>query len=158
MSKDKNIPPNRPSGFGRKGQPFKHGNVDENGDYIVGRGRTPDHTRFAKNDGRPRGRRPKGVKNEKSDWEDELNERVSVTIDGKPQMIPKRRLLVKTTVTNGIKGDIKAAELSFRRIDRHGIGEERAEEATLAASDHEIISAFYHRMKRQEEGGGDDGA
>ena len=121
----------------------------------MGRGRPPEQTRFRPDDGRPRGRRPKGAKNEKSDWEEELAETVDVTVNGKSRKLAKRRLLIKTTLSAGIKGDARAGDLVFKRIDRHGIGEERAHGAGISSSDEEILRAFYVRMKQLEDGGND---
>jgi hypothetical protein len=40
--------------------------MSDDSSYEVGYGKTPEHTRFRKNDGRPRGKRPRGSKNTKT--------------------------------------------------------------------------------------------
>lgn len=52
------------------GRPFAEGNVRDDGSYLVGKARPPQATRFAKGDGRPRGRRPKGTRNLATEWDE----------------------------------------------------------------------------------------
>jgi hypothetical protein len=52
--------------------PFKPGNIDAAGDYVVGKRRPPDSSKFRAGDGRQRGRRPKGTRNLKTDFGEEL--------------------------------------------------------------------------------------
>ena len=72
-------------------------------DYEVGYGKPPKHTRFKKNQsGNSRGR-PKGARGLKAELEAELNEYVSVTINGKSKRVRKRRLVVAALTAKAIK-------------------------------------------------------
>src|SRR5689334_24983502 len=67
---------------------------EKTGDYEVGYGRPPRHTRFAKGQsGNPRGR-PCGAKNFTTLLEEALNEPVTVTENGGRRKGSKRRSLV----------------------------------------------------------------
>ncbi|HVR89854.1 MAG TPA: DUF5681 domain-containing protein [Novosphingobium sp.] len=77
----------------------------------VGYGSPPEHTRWAKGQsGNPRGR-SKGKANFASDLAAELSETIQVSEGGKPKRITKQRALLKSLVTSGIKGDVRAAQL-----------------------------------------------
>ena len=77
----------------------------------VGYGSPPDHTKFVKGQsGNPRGR-PKGMANFATDLAAELSETIQVTEGGKPKTITKLRALLKSLITSGIKGDVRAAQV-----------------------------------------------
>lgn len=86
------------------------------GDYEVGYGRPPKHTRFQKGQsGNPKGR-PKGAKNLKTDLEEELQESITVTVEGKQRRISKQRALIKSFVAKALKGEIRASTTLFNLI------------------------------------------
>ena len=77
----------------------------------VGYGSPPEHTRWVKGQsGNPRGR-PRGKVSFASDLAAELSETIQVSEGGKPKRITKQRALLKSLVTSGIKGDVRAAQL-----------------------------------------------
>ena len=77
----------------------------------VGYASPPEHTRWAKGQsGNIRGR-PKGKINFAKDLAAELAETIQVSEGGKPKRITKQRALLKSLVTSGIKGDVRAAQL-----------------------------------------------
>lgn len=77
----------------------------------VGYGSPPEHTRWAKGQsGNPKGRR-KGIRTFAADLAEELSETIQVNEGGKPKRITKQRALLKSLVTSGIKGDVRAAQL-----------------------------------------------
>jgi hypothetical protein len=77
----------------------------------IGYGSPPEHTRWAKGQsGNPRGR-PKGTANFATDLAAELSETIQISEGGKPKRITKQRALLKSLVTSGIKGDVRAAQL-----------------------------------------------
>lgn len=77
----------------------------------VGYGSPPEHSRWTKGQsGNPRGR-PKGKLNFATDLAAELSETIQVSEGGKPMRITKQRALLKSLVTSGIKGDVRAAQL-----------------------------------------------
>lgn len=128
-----------PTGRRKDGKPYKEGNTREDGSYIHGKGRTPEHSRFAAGDGRRRGRRAKGTKNLLTDWEEELAETIPVMENGKKKRITKQRALVKSTVDRGIKAKERSSEIAFGFAAKV---EMRNEQAGLTLSDSELIAAW----------------
>ena len=74
----------------------------------VGYGRPPIATRFkAGQSGNPKGR-PKGSKNMLTLLREELDQKITVTSDGRTQRMSKRRVAVRQQVDRAVKGDPKA--------------------------------------------------
>lgn len=149
---DENEPTEKPMPTGgrrKDGKPFKEGNSREDGSYAVGKNRTAEHTRFAKNDGRPRGRRPKSTKNAHSEWQEELNRKVTFRENGQERKVTRARLNKIRAIDNAtVKGKHNAIEF----VD----GKERELEARKEAnalyhsqSDREILRAYL--AQRQAE-------
>jgi hypothetical protein len=120
----------------KDGRPFAEGNVREDGDYRVGKGRTPEHTRFAANDGRRRGKRPKGSRNFDKDWEEELSRKVSITRDGRELRVSAHHAQVMTTMSLAAKGRERSQELVFRKAsevaERKRSVQSRSDDALIA--------------------------
>jgi uncharacterized protein DUF5681 len=73
--------------------------------YIVGKGKPPEHTRFQKGQsGNPTGRR-KGSKNVATLLKQVLNERVIVTENGKRRRITKLEAMLKQLANKAASGD-----------------------------------------------------
>ena len=88
------------------------------GNYAVGYGRPPKHTRFqAGHSGNPKGR-PKGTRNLKTDLMEELSERISISEGGKPKKLSKQRALVKSLTVKAIKGDARAISILINLMIR----------------------------------------
>lgn len=83
------------------------------GDYVVGKGRTPESGKFRVGDGRPRGRRPKGTLNLETDIREELQGLVTVSVNGKSQRVSKQRSLVMRLVDNAARGHNGALKLAL---------------------------------------------
>jgi hypothetical protein len=84
---------------------------DQKGDYEVGYGKPPRHTRFTRGQsGNPRGRAP-GAKNMKTLLSEALNELVIVAENGGRRKISKRLAIIKQLVNQAAKGDWRAAKL-----------------------------------------------
>lgn len=128
------------SGGGRRkdGKPFKDGNTRPDGSYEIGKGRTPEGTRFAVGDGRKRGRRPKGARNFEKDWEEELSKPVRVVRNGKTIKVSAHHAQVMKTLELASKGKERSQELVFRQADR--LGERRGQ--VSSRSDDELIAAW----------------
>ena len=126
------------AGRGRDGKPFKEGNTDENGSYKVGKGRTPEGTRFAPGDGRKRGKRPKGSRNFETDWEEELTKKVRVTRNGKVEKVSAHHAQVMRTLEMASKGKERSQELLFRQAEK--LQERRRRVSTK--SDDDLIAAW----------------
>lgn len=121
-------------------------------DYDVGYGKTPVHTRFRKGVcPNPKGR-PKGSRNLKTDFLDELTERVPVTEGGKRRKLSKQRVTLKALINKGMSGDVRAAtkviELAVRLF---GFDEAAPQGAGLSPTDQEILKAFLERYGRNEQ-------
>lgn len=125
-------------GLRKDGKPFKDGNTRADGSYEVGKGRTPERTRFAQGDGRRRGRRPKGSRNFEKDWEEELSKPVRVVRNGKTIKVSAHHAQVMKTLELASKGKERSQELVFRQADRLG---ERARRVS-SKSDDELIAAW----------------
>ncbi|MHA6724188.1 DUF5681 domain-containing protein [Sphingomonas sp. RS2018] len=111
MSDNENTP--KP-GFRKDGKPLKEGNTREDGSFFIGKNRPDPKTQFQKDDGRERGRRPKGTKNLLTEWREELAEKIVMTEGGKPKKVTKRRALIKTKIDRGLKRSDRANEEALR--------------------------------------------
>ena len=129
------------------GKPYKDGNTRPDGSYSVGKGRTPEATRFATGDGRKRGRRKKGSRNFEKDWEEELNKRVRVVRNGKTIKVSAHHAQVMKTLELASKGKERSQELVFRQAERLG---ERARQAS-SRSDDELIAAWLAELSAPPE-------
>lgn len=137
---DAQVPPERPMPLGgrrKDGKPFKDGNLRDDGSYTVGKNRTAPHTRFAKGDGKPRGRRPKGKPNADSEWEEELGRKVTFRENGKERNVTKARLNKIRAIDNAV---VKGKHNAIEFVD----GKEADIEARKAAN------ARYHSKRNEE--------
>lgn len=124
-------------GLRKDGRPFKEGNTRDDGSYSIGKNRTSEHTRFAKNDGRKRGRRAKGTANLSTDWKEELAERIEITENGRKKKITKQRGIVKSLASRAMKSSDRAAEIAMRHANER---DERTGKLRLA--DEEIMERW----------------
>ena len=147
-------PPRDPRGGRRAdGKPFKPGNERADGSYAIGKNRTPETTRFAKGDGRPRGQRPRNRKNLLTEWREELESKVPMREDGKVHKVSKRRGLIKSQIDRGLKKSDRAAETAFRYAE---LSERR--DPGLQEDDMAIIAAWYSTMQNASDSDDADGA
>jgi hypothetical protein len=105
---------------------------ENEGDYEVGYGRPPCHTRFVKGQsGNPRGR-PPGAKNLSTLLSEALNETVIVTENGGRRKVTKRQAIVTQLVNRSATADFRAIKILLeivRDIER------QTEPSTPKASD-----------------------
>ena len=100
------------------------------GEYTVGYGRPPQHTRFQPSrSGNPKGRR-KGSKNLSTLFAEELAQTVTLTENGKRKKVSKRQALVKQAINKALGNDPKAAALVSIEA-RHDAAATRAAIAAL---------------------------
>ena len=84
---------------------------EKKGDYEVGYGKAPRHTRFAKGQsGNPRGR-PSGAKNFTTLLREALNEPVIVTENGGRRKVSKRQAIVTQLVNRSATADFRAIKI-----------------------------------------------
>lgn len=84
------------------------GNNENNNNERVGYGKPPKHSQFRRGrSGNTKGR-PKGSKNIRSVFHNELNERVPITENGKHRTISKLEATIKQMVNKAASGDAKA--------------------------------------------------
>lgn len=84
---------------------YKPGNMAPDGSYIIGKGRPPKETQFAKGDGRKRGRRPKGQKNFDTEFVQEAMRMVTIREGGKERKVSKYRAAAIRALDNaGARG------------------------------------------------------
>lgn len=131
---DEGSEPGQTKGLRKDGKPFKEGNLREDGSYEVGRNRTPVEHRFAKGDGRRRGKRPKGSRSLDKIWRDQLEKKR--TINGRTQRTLE--WIVEGTSNRAITRSDRAAEMILAQAERL----ERKKERGLALSDREMIDAW----------------
>jgi hypothetical protein len=122
------------------------------GDYEVGYGRPPRHTRFAKGQsGNPRGR-PCGAKNFTTLLEEALNEPVTVTENGGRRSVSKRQAIITQLVNRSATADFRALKLLFdivRDIERQ-TEPASPETAEFSEADEKVIEHLRSRLSKGE--------
>jgi len=126
---------------------------DDGGDYEVGYGKPPHHTRFVKGQsGNPRGR-PPGAKNMKTLLTKALNELVMVTDHDGRRKVSKREAIVTQLVNRSAKADFKAIQILLGLIrDIEGHAEPgAADHDTFTEADAQIIQRIRARLRGAKE-------
>ncbi|MEQ8402159.1 MAG: DUF5681 domain-containing protein [Silicimonas sp.] len=119
---------------------------DDDDDYEVGYGKPPKEHRFKPGQSGNESGRPKGARDLKTDLAEELEEKVTVTENGKRFQVTKRRLIIKGQVNKAAKGDTKAAEQTVRWHQMFvGSSAEDSGVRLSAAEDIKLINDFYKR-------------
>lgn len=93
---------------------YAPGNMDAAGNFLVGKGRPPESSKFRAGDNRKRGRRTKGTRNLASDLREELEAILTVTVGGKPRRVTRQRAVVMRLADNAGKGRDRSIEHLFR--------------------------------------------
>jgi hypothetical protein len=130
---------------------------DRKREYRVGFGKPPRHAQFLKGrSGNPRGR-PKGARNFATLLGETLEERVSVTENGRRQSISKLEAAVKQLVNRAASGDPKQMQQLFALTQWV---EGRAEALApppepLSEADRTVIEEIHKRLKRIKKGESD---
>jgi hypothetical protein len=85
-------------------------------DYEVGYKKPPKHTQFKKGQsGNPRGR-PRGAKNSATLFNEALDEKVTITQNGRLRKIAKREAMFKQLANRAAQGDPKATQTVLRHL------------------------------------------
>ena len=125
---------------------------EKKGDYEVGYGKPPRHTRFAKGQsGNPRGR-PAGAKNLRTLLSEALNEPVIVTENGGRRKVTKRQAIITQLVNRSATADFRAIKILLdivRDIERQT--EPTAPETSdFSEADEKVIEQIKARSRDRE--------
>ena len=124
---------------------------DSEGDYKVGPGRPPLHTRFKKGQsGNPGGRSAKSLP---ALLANALNEAVYMTINGRRRRITKREAIVMQMVDKSASADLRATKMLIdlkKEIEQKAsVAAPPPEPPRLAEAEEEVVQHFVARLRRQ---------
>jgi len=115
-------------------------------DYDVGYGKPPHHSQFGKgHSGNPRGR-AKGSRNLSTLLDSALNERVTISENGRRKRISKREAILKQLVNKAASGDPKSIQMLLTEIRLVEGRQPSAEPMLLDDTDREVIRQLYERL------------
>jgi hypothetical protein len=125
----------------------------------VGYGHPPSATRFKRGkSGNPKGR-PKGTRNFKTDFEEELNEQIIVREGDRQFQISKQRAIVKALVAAAIGGDGRAISTVLDFWMRERQEQNPVEADTMSATDRSLVDRFIEReIAKRERANTNNGA
>lgn len=136
---------------------YKDGNTGEDGSYLVGRGRPPERGKFRKDDGRPRGRRPKGGRNVDTYLLQESETKITVNENGQQVRITKQEALVKRFFDVAFGGNVSALKELVSLIEAARSRKADRGDRALPEEDQKLIAAYFQGLlKRAEEDGEDE--
>jgi len=140
-------------GPGRRkdGKPYKEGNTAPDGSFLVGRNRTSEATRFRVGDGRPRGRRPRGVENSDTFFERELNRKIRVREDGKERLVTKGQGVDLRLISLASSGETKAIEMVDRRRERIAERKAAAARQNHSLTDQQILERYLRQRAAERD-------
>jgi len=122
------------------------------GEYKVGRGKPPLHSRFKKGrSGNPRCPRPR-AKNLLALLARALNEPVVVTTDGRPRQITKREAVIAQLVDKSTGADLRATKMlidMLKDIEKRA-GTPPPDTSAFTPADEEVVETLLVRLRRME--------
>ena len=135
-------------------------------DYNVGYRRPPKATQFTAGksgnpEGRPKGRRPVGAV-----LQEIIQQKVSVTENGKTRRIPVLEVMLRRLAGDAMRSDQRAIKLLLSLVDRYAESPETARQLREMLAEDEAILAQYLREpagftaaapSTPDDEGGDDG-
>jgi hypothetical protein len=120
---------------------------DKDGDYDVGYGKPPRHTRFVKGQsGNPRGRTT-GAKNLRTLLTEALNETVIATENGGRRKVTKRQAIITQLVNRSATADFRAIKILLdivRDIERQT--EPTPETSDFSEADEKVLEQIKARF------------
>jgi hypothetical protein len=119
----------------------------------VGFKRPPVHSRFRKGcSGNSKGR-PRGTKNLRTDLNEVLQERITVTEGDRKVRMSKQRAIVMTLVAKTLKGDLRSANTLLNTMFRAlGFADTAVDvEQPLDANEQELMEVLEARLQRKAE-------
>lgn len=116
------------------------------GDYEVGYGKPPVHTRFRPGQsGNPKGPK-KGSRSLKTDLEDALRAPHTITVAGRKHKGTTQALAMRTLAMRAASGDLRAQRLLTDLVLQvFGAGDRSGEEARLSAQDQMLLDRMLGR-------------
>jgi hypothetical protein len=126
--------------------------TDNQGNYEVGYGKPPRHTRFQKGrSGNPAGR-PRGKKNLATLLSDALDQKIIVVENGRRKKISKREAIVTQLVNQSASADLKATQivLAMLRDVETRADSGCADIESLTEADWQIIQRIQARIRREQ--------
>lgn len=137
---------------------FAAGNIDDDGDYIVGKNRPPKDKRFAVGDGRPRGRRAKGQRNFDTELLEELRRMVTVRENGRERRVSKLRSTIIRFVDNASgRGQNPAIALLVNNLIRIAEKDLNRPDQAIGRADQALIDAWLLRRMMEIGASAEDG-
>jgi len=122
-------------------------------DYEVGRGKPPKHAQFKKGQsGNPRGR-PRGAKNLATLVGEALDQKVTITEQGRRRKISKREAIITQLVNRSASADLKATTIllgMMQEIERRTGAS--TEPAALSEADREVLQFIRNRRLADQTG------
>jgi hypothetical protein len=120
------------------------------GDYKVGRGKPPIHTRFKPGQsGNPNGR-PKGSRNLALLFLEALLEEAEINENGQKKSMPMVQVLIKKQLQLGLRGDPRAIESLLNRFERLVPDNDRGEQDDLSQEDEIILARHLGRVPKPQ--------
>jgi hypothetical protein len=128
------------------------------GDYEVGFGKPPQHSRFrAGRSGNPKGR-PKGSKNLETLLTEALDEKVVVKEEGRRRAITKREVIIKQLVNKSAGADLQAIRMLLGIMQGFqsaaaDVENSAAGDQPLSEADRQVMEELSRRLLRSKVGG-----
>ena len=122
------------------------------GDYVVGYRKPPKSGQFKPGQsGNPNGR-TKGTKNLKTDLQEEMGERITVTESGKRKKLSKQRAMLKSTVARAVSGDMRAVGIVIGMMERYVDDPTDVNTSTnqRSSTDEDILQAFKAEILKEQ--------
>jgi hypothetical protein len=121
------------------------------GDYDVGYGKPPRQAGFQKGrSGNPKGR-PKGSKNLATLLSQALDEKVTLTEDGRRRRVTKRELVIKQLVNKSASADLRAIKQLtdiVQGVERRTGASQAPSPPAFTAADEEVMATFIARLRQ----------
>jgi hypothetical protein len=117
--------------------------------YVVGYGRPPKATQFAKGEsGNPRGR-PKGTRTVGAMLQEILRQKIAVTENGRTRRLPALEVILRRLTNDAMRSEPRALKLLLALNDRYG---ESAQSDLhldeILAEDKAILASFLNQPPR----------
>jgi hypothetical protein len=126
------------------------------GEYAIGYGKPPKHTRFKPGQSGNSKGRPKGVRNFKTDVQTTLKAVVKVTRDGRPSKVSTQEAALLRLREKALGGDARALDRLIALAQAYN-NEELTAAASLSADDAMVLEIFKARLASGAAGRPDPG-